>query len=384
MDLGFTPKADEVCTYSLVNKNVEAYLSNTDYSSDSEYNYSDVSKYRVAPVTDQTQPLPVVLEWKTKEAYNSLRLMVSEKSDFTDSWNYNLRSTEKELMVYNLIPNKKYYWKVLGIRGNKESVIKKDEFYTLGQRRFIHISGDYIGNCRDLGGLACGDSKIIHYGKLFRGAELLREDGGPYMKVSGEGITELHDRMGCTVELDFGDLWEESPLEGKGFEVYKDYNLYGFYGYDREDRGLTTTVGRKCLHNCLVLVVNKLSENKSIYFHCNSGADRTGTFAFIIEALCGVSDDDKSKDYELTSLWAFYYKDPYNRYTSNPDRFRNAPAEGNYGYKSMIKYINNTFKGDNLNEKVFNMCISPIDDKGLGIDPYMIAELRSLLINDLR
>ena len=43
--------------------------------------------------------------------------------------------------------------------------------------------------------------------------------------------------------------------------------------------------------------------NQPVYFHCAAGADRTGTFACVIEALLGVSQSDIDKDYELTSFY---------------------------------------------------------------------------------
>jgi protein-tyrosine phosphatase len=39
-----------------------------------------------------------------------------------------------------------------------------------------------------------------------------------------------------------------------------------------------------------------------LYYHCWGGADRTGTIAYLLEALLGVPEDDLILDYELTSL----------------------------------------------------------------------------------
>ena len=50
-------------------------------------------------------------------------------------------------------------------------------------------------------------------------------------------------------------------------------------------------------------IIGWLGEGKTVYFHCAEGADRTGTLAFLIEALLGVSESDLSKDYELTTFW---------------------------------------------------------------------------------
>jgi hypothetical protein len=51
-------------------------------------------------------------------------------------------------------------------------------------------------------------------------------------------------------------------------------------------------------------VFNLLSypESYPIYMHCWGGADRTGTLAFLIGALLGMSAEDLAMDYELTTL----------------------------------------------------------------------------------
>lgn len=40
-------------------------------------------------------------------------------------------------------------------------------------------------------------------------------------------------------------------------------------------------------------------DNYPIIFHCRGGADRTGSLAFILNALQGVSEADLIKDYEF-------------------------------------------------------------------------------------
>ena len=39
-----------------------------------------------------------------------------------------------------------------------------------------------------------------------------------------------------------------------------------------------------------------------VYIHCTGGVDRTGTLAFLINALLGVGEDDLIRDYETTTF----------------------------------------------------------------------------------
>ena len=71
--------------------------------------------------------------------------------------------------------------------------------------------------------------------------------------------------------------------------------------------------------NSLVALKNiftKLADSSSypVYFHCNAGADRTGTLAFLLNGLLGVSYADLIKDFELTT-----FSSQVTRYRSKVD-----------------------------------------------------------------
>ena len=57
---------------------------------------------------------------------------------------------------------------------------------------------------------------------------------------------------------------------------------------------------RKSVENFFKTLANP--KNYPIYFHCWGGADRTGTFAYILGAFLGMSEKDLILDYEFTSL----------------------------------------------------------------------------------
>lgn len=75
-----------------------------------------------------------------------------------------------------------------------------------------------------------------------------------------------------------------------------------------------------------------------------SGSDRTGTIAYLLLSLLGVSQSDKDKEYELTA-----FSDE-----ADGKRFRNTNynvTNGN-GWYPLIKYFRDTYTGENDNEKV--------------------------------
>ena len=101
------------------------------------------------------------------------------------------------------------------------------------------------------------------------------------------------------------------------------------------------------------------AKNYPLVFHCIAGADRTGTLAYVVEALCGVSDGDMLFDWELTALVnldvGFAHE---KRYDKLVDGFLNYP-------------------GSTTAERVAAFV------KSLGFTDADIARLREILLEDL-
>lgn len=138
-------------------------------------------------------------------------------------------------------------------------------------------------NVRDLGGWPC-DGGTIKYGLLYRGGEVTSEDRS--VLVGQLGIRHDLDLRG-TAEANL----TSSPL---GSDVY--YTCapqYAWYALTPVDTWKTN----------LSEVFDAVTHGEPVYFHCLVGADRTGTFACVIEALLGVSQSDIDKDYELTCFY---------------------------------------------------------------------------------
>ena len=90
----------------------------------------------------------------------------------------------------------------------------------------------------------------------------------------------------------------------------------------------------------------------SIFFHCKIGTDRTGTLAYFLEGLLGVSEEDRLRDYELTYFfgltnrtrfhdtvsWSSIKPRFYSMYRSYPT---NADIYSYYTYESHVPDPNN-------------------------------------------
>ena len=152
-----------------------------------------------------------------------------------------------------------------------------------GKIRLIDC-GNGASNVRDLGGWSC-DGGMIRYGRLFRGGlisdptkarDVLVEQCGVRAELNLRGAEEspdtdspLGDDIRCCrpercqwYKLDDGDVWRE---------------IFRF-------------------------IFDAARDRLPLYFHCAAGGDRTGTCAYIIEALLGVSQSDIDLDYELSDF----------------------------------------------------------------------------------
>ena len=102
--------------------------------------------------------------------------------------------------------------------------------------------------------------------------------------------------LGIKTDLDLRGPGEcsgmrESPL---GPEVKWIRTTFRDYG------GLFGDDGKKSFKEAFAVLIDE--KNYPLVFHCIAGADRTGTLAYVVEALCGVSDEDLVFDWELTAL----------------------------------------------------------------------------------
>lgn len=109
-------------------------------------------------------------------------------------------------------------------------------------------------------------------------------------------------------------------------------------------------------------IIRLLREERVVYFHCMVGADRTGTLAFLIEAMLGVSESDLSKDFELTSFF------------EQERRTRNGSVNSQFAFRNLISSIRSNYPGETIQDRAVSWAISN------GFQDSEIEELRQLLL----
>lgn len=316
----------------LENEIVEAYIKEVTYP-DGDYSYSEMPDYRnrtgyTSPRRDQ--PRPVVVKWNIPEkaAYRSYSISVTDGQDISVMYEASLK--ENKVDVWNLIPGRHYVVTLFGNMagsGIKEK-LETAEFNTSGQVRMIYAPS--MNNIRDLGGWksavykhADGTPKTIVYGRLYRGSEMDYQHSATI-----EDMDMLKSRLRIGADADFRSDKECegivcSPL-GTDFPYYRE-SLSGY----------SSALKKNGHAKEFKWMLSHLKEGRNVYFHCISGADRTGTMGFLIEGVLGVSESDQSKDYELTSLYT-----ERSRKEGDPE----------YDYGTMVRTAKNTFKCETIAE----------------------------------
>ena len=221
------------------------------------------------------------LDWY-RDGSLSYTIYFSENADFSNSTTITTKYSNVEGTT--LIPGKTYYWKVIGtltadaLGGGKIKV--KD-----APVRWINIDG--VGNVRDMGGWKTASGKTVKYGMLYRGRKL--------ENVTEEGIATIK-QLGLKTELDirYASQKFQTPGTGMNYEFIESPGQYD--GVMKNEPEVF-----KASYKRLFEVLSDES-NYPFYAHCNAGADRTGTYAFIVNGLLGVSYEDLTRDFELTSF----------------------------------------------------------------------------------
>ena len=229
------------------------------------------------------------------DASGSYKVELSDDRSFTE-YKTIATSTNSVALDRTLTPGETYYYRIK--KDNKiifdDLSFKVNDTYSL---RPIYVDG--LNNVRDLGGWKTEDGKTIKYGKLFRGAFL--------NNITEKGKDIFFNDLGIKTEIDVrtdgGQTLFDSRLTyhqcgmWQYTNIIPDFQLWNstssaYYDFD--------TGSPAAIKNIFDLLADQ--SNYPIYYHCTAGADRTGTISYLINGLLGVSYEDLTKDFELTSF----------------------------------------------------------------------------------
>ena len=313
------PEAGNV---KLVDDAVREYLSASDVS-------GQIAALPQVKVSKDSGALPVKLAWNGNGSVK-YTIYVADNENFDNATSYVVSGFTRELDIYNLLPSTTYYWKVAGDRFDMSdtSVFKTEDLSV----RLIYAEG--TSNIRDLGGWNA-DGSFVNYGKIYRGNQLNGYGNWGNNKLTENGLKTFKDDLKIKTEIDlrtqdkddanqtvnFVDaslpyykytigqytdilepsVWNALPHDGNTpVDSMENKNDARRLSYATGNAVRNENAMRRSLKGIFEVLADE--RNYPVYIHCNAGADRTGTVAFLINGLLGVSEADLIRDYELTSF----------------------------------------------------------------------------------
>lgn len=313
------PEAGNV---KLVDDAIREYLSASDVS-------EQIAALPQVKVSKDAGALPVKLAWNGNGSVK-YTIYVADNENFDNATSYVVSGFTRELDVYNLLPSTTYYWKVAGDGSDMSdtSVFKTEDLSV----RLIYAEG--TSNIRDLGGWNA-DGSFVNYGKIYRGNQLNGYGNWGNNKLTENGLKTFKDDLKIKTEIDlrtqdkddanqtvnFVDaslpyykytigqytdilepsVWNALPHDGNTpVDSMENKNDARRLAYATGNAVRNENAMRRSLKGIFEVLADE--RNYPVYIHCNAGADRTGTVAFLINGLLGVSEADLIRDYELTSF----------------------------------------------------------------------------------
>ena len=244
----------------------------------------------IAHRKDQYMRDPVVLRWITATPQRSYNVLIADNPDMRNAKTY--LSQETTLEVQNLLVDTDYYWAVEmgGVRSDVGT------FHTAKTVRTFWIEG--VSNTRDVGGwlTEVGEYRV-KYDVVFRGAR--------FDEITDAGRAAVED-LGIKTDIDLRADGEgaTAPL-GSGVRFFRAGKKGAAMYYMYDNRTISDFDGDYVPGTANAMTVFADADNFPAYFHCSYGRDRTGTLAFLLLGVLGVSREDIERDYEMTYL-SFY------------------------------------------------------------------------------
>ena len=298
-------------------------------------------------------PKDVIISWDcAEEGATSYILKIGTKEDLSDAQSY--ETSERSFTLNTLYAGTHYYYQIEAVWFNKTIQSKVFDFVTEDLPRTISIDG--VSNTRDIGGYVTEDGKHrVRQGIVYRGAAV--------DNITTVGKETLMETCGVKTDLDLRGTLERSPLGGT-------VNFVNVSAPHYAKRASEYAIYKSAYQEALVTAIRTFADedNYPIFMHCQIGRDRTGTLAFLINALLGVGENDLYLDYELSFMSQSGCNDFVDGVT--PSTFLS-----NH-FWSLYSYIDNYVDEGTLSDKVEAFMLD------IGMTEEELASIRTIMLED--
>ena len=292
-------------------------------------------------LNDSKQPITLKWRWDASiPADSQFTIELSQTEDFAEvqtlaCTHFNANVSVQSEPFWNPLMDTTYYWRVVAKLADGSTVIGDAMSFTTEEGfRMIRLAGGW--NTRDLGGwetseIVLSDGTVLPAGKttqglVFRSARL--------QSLTAEGQATVLNELGIKTEI---DLRDPNSSSDRATTCFKNGELTYIKGPSTAKAYGDFITKPEVAYTYLIEFTK--TENYPILFHCAIGADRTGSLAFILNALQGVAMEDLIKDYEITT-----------------DRFVQGLGP-NTDFPALLEEFNK-LEGDTPYEKARTFCLS--------------------------
>ena len=277
---------------------------NVEFHTELQLKYIDSEDYTTtngiaSGSSEKSAPDPVHLSWEAKPNGGSkakeYEISIFETNSEEQKWTYTTNKTE--LDVYNLKINTEYSYVVSALYDTKRFDSEKSNFKTTAKApRNLYVEN--IMNFRDLGGNGLKQGLIYRSGRFSEddGSSLLTNETQAQMKMQFGIKTEIDLRRGdenggiTTSPLGSDVNYQHLPMYYGGYNILTHHDTHNGVEYDNPAR----------IKEFFEILASK--DSYPIDFHCAIGKDRTGCMAYLIKALCGVSEENLYRDYLFSNF----------------------------------------------------------------------------------
>ena len=310
-------------------------------------------------------PKTVRLAWDPVEGAESYTVTVKDVKKGETVVNETVAGTSLE--IDNLEVAAEYVWTVTGGGDSGRGMFRTED----RTPRFVRFPG--VPNVRDLGGWIGVGGRRVRQGMIYRSAGLNENahrektdaDGQEEQKsrpkllpgknrVEGENGAYILKRFGIKSEIDLRSNRECFGMEGSPLGSSVAWFHYAASSY----AGMQGERGREAFTKVFKVFLDE--KNYPIDFHCIAGQDRTGSVAYVLEALLGADEDRLVRDWETTAFWNRNVK------FAHVDR-----------YDKLVETFKRDFPADIVRESVEKYVLS------LGFTQGDIEKFRSIMLEEV-
>ncbi len=274
-------------------------------------------------------------------------LEIATDAGFSDSLVF-MTDTES-LDVYNLCIGTMYYWRVKATTSDGTVLISDTKQFSTADVAPRNLYIDGVTNVRDLGGWATADGDRVKQGMIFRAGRMNKSSSDEVViEITRDGIEAMCNVLGIVTEIDIRCVDDnevgsitESPL-GEYVAYYSEPMEWNV--------GNILTDNIETVADVFSLLADE--NNYPLVYHCNIGTDRTGMFAFLLNGLLGVSEEDLYRDYLFSNFG------------------KTGSARGLGGIQRTYVETVKSYPGESLSEQIRN-CLVDLGVNGDDIDDFI-------------